>query len=90
MCQFKVLWITIIFLLYVGYPGSVHDAHDLANSSVYEKINDGKLFCRPVQDEIRLFLVGDSSYPCTSTVANETISTLGSIVSTEKLQNAFE
>ena len=49
--------------VYVGWPGSVHDARVLANSSVYEKRNDGKLLCGPVQDGIRLFLVGDSAYP---------------------------
>ena len=48
--------------VYVGWPGSVHNAHVLANSSIYEKINDGKLLCGPVQDGIRLFLVGDSAY----------------------------
>ena len=41
----------------------MHDARVLANSSIYEKINDGKLLCGPVQDGIRLFLVGDSAYP---------------------------
>ena len=49
--------------MYVCWPGSVHDAHVLANSSIYEKINDGKLLCGPVQDGIRLFLFGDSAYP---------------------------
>ena len=48
--------------VYVGWPGSVHDAHVLANSSIYEQINDGKLLCGPVQDGIRLFWVGDSAY----------------------------
>jgi len=49
--------------IYIGWPGSVHDAHVLANSSVYQKICDGKLLCGPEKDGIRMFLVVDSAYP---------------------------
>ena len=49
--------------MYVGWPGSVHDARVLANSSVYEKIIDGKLLCGTAQNGIPLFLLGDSAYP---------------------------
>ena len=52
--------------VYVGWPGSVHDARVLANSSVYEEINDGKLLHGTVQDGIPLFLLGDSAYPLRS------------------------
>ena len=49
--------------IYIGWPGSVHDARVLANSSVYEKIEKGELLCGLTKDGIRPFIVGDSAYP---------------------------
>ena len=53
--------------LYIGWPGSVHDARVLANSGIYHKCNNKELL---VGDELHLtnhtipvFLVGDSAYP---------------------------
>ncbi|XP_013409304.1 protein ANTAGONIST OF LIKE HETEROCHROMATIN PROTEIN 1 [Lingula anatina] len=54
----------------VGWPGSVHDARVLANSNVYRKAEEGRLF--PMDDQhvrniegidVPLFILGDSAYP---------------------------
>ena len=53
----------------VGWPGSVHDARVLVNSSVYRKANRKEILCgEPFQHDgiIPIFLVGDSAYPLTS------------------------
>ena len=49
--------------IYIGWPGSVHAARVLANSSAYEKIEKGELLCGLTKDGIRPFIVGDSAYP---------------------------
>ena len=53
--------------LCIGWPGSVHDARVLANSSLFRKVNDGE-FLRGdelhVQGHyLRPYLIGDSAYP---------------------------
>ena len=50
-------------IIYVGWPGSVHDARVFANSSVVEKIEKGQLLCGEVRNGIRPFIVGDPAYP---------------------------
>ena len=42
--------------IYVGWPGSVHDAHVFANSSVVEKIEKGQLLCVDVRNGICPFM----------------------------------
>ena len=37
-------WITHVFNIYVGWPGSVHDAWVLANSSLYNRCESGDFF----------------------------------------------
>ena len=53
--------------LYIGWPGSVHDARVLANSGVYQKANNKEILqgdSMLVNDQdIPIFLVGDSAYP---------------------------
>ena len=53
--------------LCVGWPGSVHDARVLANSSVYKKITNGELLQgQEIQvqgQQLRTFLLGDLAYP---------------------------
>lgn len=53
--------------VYTGSPGSVHDARVFANSPIYMKGIDGKLFpniTRKVDDkEVPIVLLGDSAYP---------------------------
>ena len=55
--------------LCIGWPGSVHDARVLANSSLYKKVINGQIFLgignhAQIQGHpIRPFLVGDSAYP---------------------------
>ena len=53
--------------LCVGWPGSVHDARVLANSSVYKKISNGQLLVgntvQVQQHPLRPFIFGDSAYP---------------------------
>ena len=53
--------------LCVGWPGSVHDARVLANSTLFKKATSGE----PLQGEevqiagqaLRMYLIGDSVYP---------------------------
>ena len=51
----------------VGWPGSVHDARVLANSSLYHKAVTGTLLPastrRIAGEDVPLFLLGDSAYP---------------------------
>ena len=51
----------------IGWPGSVHDARVLANSSLYTKANAGTLLpdsSRTIAGEqVPLYLIGDSAYP---------------------------
>lgn len=51
----------------VGYPGSVHDARVLSNSSVYRKANQKEILntnsVRIRGIDVYPFLVGDSAYP---------------------------
>ena len=54
----------------VGWPGSVHDARVLANSSLYKKAEQKQILCG---DEVAhngfnipVFLIGDSAYPLTT------------------------
>ena len=53
--------------VYTGWPGSVHDARVFANSPIYMKGIDGKLFpniTRKVDDkDVPIVLLGDSAYP---------------------------
>lgn len=53
--------------LCVGWPGSVHDARVLANSSLFRKVTSGEVL-QGEQEEIqgqalRTYLIGDSAYP---------------------------
>lgn len=56
--------------LYIGWPGSVHDARVLSNSELYKKcVNQDYLQGNPLRvnnHSIPLFLVGDSAYPLLS------------------------
>ena len=53
--------------VYVGWPGSVHDARVFTNSSLYRKANNGELLqgdTLPVRGgNIPIYLIGDSAYP---------------------------
>lgn len=53
--------------VYVGWPGSVHDARVLANSSIYKRGENGSLFgntCVQVGNELKpVVLLGDPAYP---------------------------
>lgn len=54
--------------LCIGWPGSVHDARVLSNSSLYKKINSGELLVggetfKVQRRRLPLFLLGDSAYP---------------------------
>lgn len=53
--------------LCVGWPGSVHDARVLANSSIYKKINNDQLLVGNILQfqghSLRPFIIGDSAYP---------------------------
>ena len=51
-----------------GFPGSLHDARVLRNSSIYQKAENGDILAAgPMYligaDEIQPYLVGDSAYP---------------------------
>ena len=51
-----------------GFPGSLHDARVLRNSSIYQKAENGDIQAAgPMYliraDEIQPYLVGDSAYP---------------------------
>jgi len=50
-----------------GYPGSMHDAHILRNSTLYHRAEQGDILTDPVVDvdghEIGPYLLGDSAYP---------------------------
>ena len=51
----------------VGWPGSVHDARVLANSSLYKRAEEKHILCGETVThrgvDIPIFLVGDSAYP---------------------------
>ena len=53
--------------LCVGWPGSVHDARVLANSTLFRKVTSGDLLQGDKEDiqgqELGLYLIGDSAYP---------------------------
>lgn len=53
--------------VYTGWPGSVHDARVLANSSICSECNQGILLqgdpLLTANHTIPIFLVGDSAYP---------------------------
>ena len=61
----------------VGWPGSVHDAGVLANSSLFRKAEEGSLLKgqeRALEGcTIQVFLIGDSADPLLQSVAAETI-----------------
>lgn len=55
----------------VGWPGSVHDARVLSNSTIFEKGNNNELFPNNFSKEIcglniKPVLIGDPAYPLTS------------------------
>ncbi|XP_068706592.1 putative nuclease HARBI1 [Montipora foliosa] len=57
-----------IFLdIVAGFPGSLHDARVLRNSSIYDRADRGDVLAAPIHviggHEIQLYLVGDSAYP---------------------------
>ena len=52
----------------IGWPGSVHDARVLSNSSIYQKGNNDQLFpeipAKQIQGEnVSPFIIGDPAYP---------------------------
>ncbi|CAB4040271.1 Hypothetical predicted protein [Paramuricea clavata] len=51
----------------VGWPGRVHDAHVLANSSLYGKGQNGTLFPRDTETiggvDVPMYIAGDPAYP---------------------------
>ena len=53
--------------VYVGWPGSVHDARVFAHSSVYKKATNGEILqgekININGNEIPLFFIRDSAYP---------------------------
>ena len=53
--------------IYIGWPGSTHDARVLANSDVFKKGEAGTLFPskqrRICGKDVPLLLLGDSAYP---------------------------
>ena len=53
--------------VYIGWPGRVHDARVFANSTLYQKGQDGTLFPdwkEPIAGtEVPLVLLGDPAYP---------------------------
>ena len=53
--------------LYIGWPGSVHDARVLASSALYNKCNNGEFLqgdsLRVNGTTLPIFLIGDSAYP---------------------------
>ena len=53
--------------IYVGWPGSMHDAHIFANSTAFILANENKIFneeCVSIGDvDLPIFLVSDSAYP---------------------------
>ena len=53
--------------VYVGWPGSVHDARVFTNSSLYRKANNGELLQGDTLQvrggNVPIFLIGDSAYP---------------------------
>ena len=54
----------------VGWPGSVHDARVLANSSLYRQAEHKRILCAEAVThqgvDIPVFLIGDSAYPLSS------------------------
>jgi len=56
--------------IYVGWPGSVHDARVFANSLLYSKVCSGEILqgssLQYRGNEIPILLVGDSAYPIKS------------------------
>uniref|UniRef100_A0A1X7UN39 DDE Tnp4 domain-containing protein n=1 Tax=Amphimedon queenslandica TaxID=400682 RepID=A0A1X7UN39_AMPQE len=53
--------------IYIGWPGSVHDAHVFVNSPIYNKGMDGNLFNGLTRNvcntNLPITLLGDSAYP---------------------------
>ena len=56
--------------LCIGWPGSVHDARVLSNSTLYTKVTNGELLQGDVlhvrRRNIPVYLIGDSAYPLLS------------------------
>ena len=56
--------------IYVGWPGSVHDARVFAHSSLYNKIMTGNLLPDKTEKlhgvDVPLYMIGDSAYPLQS------------------------
>lgn len=54
----------------VGWPGSVHDARVLANSTIYKKASQREILCgenvNVCGTDVPVFLIGDSAYPLNS------------------------
>ena len=53
--------------IYVGWPGSVHDARVFSNSQIYRMGNDGSIFPKsmlPINGwNVPVVILGDSTYP---------------------------
>ena len=53
--------------IYIGRPGSVHDARVFVHLSLYEKANEGTLLPLTTRslggENIPPFIIGDSAYP---------------------------
>ena len=62
----------------VGWPGSVHDARVLANSQLYRKATNKDILnsnsVNILGKDVFPFLLGDSAYPMTMCMVDETIS----------------
>ena len=64
----RKLFIDVFTDVAAGFPGSLHDARVLQNSSIYQKAKNGDVLAAgPMYligaDEIQPYLVGDSAYP---------------------------
>ena len=86
---FRQLWTTITYsvtYVYIGWPGSVHDARVFAHSSLYKKVKaESILKGASVQiqsQDISPFLIGNCISPVT--MAHEAFSHNGSLSDPEK------
>ena len=76
--------------VYIGWPGSVHDARVLSKSYLYHKLKNGQLLHTHSRNlggtQVRPFLLGDSAYPL-NTWLLKPFSQTGSISSAQQTFN---